>query len=135
LHWGEAKTWRSGAKEFLERTGRFDTLDPLRGKEQLANIGLMAPSGYSGKASDQVIFHTCKYDVARCSIILCNLVGAKDKSLGTAFEMGWGNLLGKYIITAMEDKGNPHDHAFVRQTSSIILPTFEEALTYLVDVA
>jgi nucleoside 2-deoxyribosyltransferase len=75
-----------------------------------------------------------EYYVRRCDIILANFLGADRGSLGTAWEMGFGYALGKQIISviALDD---PNDHAFIRRRSHLFVPTLEEAVEYLKDIA
>jgi len=128
---GECKSWREYASSRLLPC--YFALDPLRGKESIPTDVAIAASGYTGKASDKAIWDLCRWDVHRCSIVLANLVGATDRSLGTAFEMAWAYKAGKLIVTALET-GSVHDHAFIKEASSFLVPTLDEAIDYIRDV-
>ncbi len=129
----EALSWR----QYVERLNDanewgFKLLNPLRGKEDILGDSSLLPHGYDGLAADQVIYRMCHWDVHRCDVVLCNLVGAEKVSIGSCMELAWAHQAGKYVITCIEDD-NPHAHSFVYQASSVILPTLVAGLDYLVE--
>lgn len=132
----DCSRWRDKAKFHLDNLdGKFKVLDPLRGKECTANEKYLLPSGYTGNASDHVIFETCIWDIRRCDVVLANLSEAKVVSIGTMFEIAWAYSLGKYIVVVMGDSDSDlHNHAFVKEAASIILPNLEEAMEYIEEI-
>jgi len=125
----ECNDWRAEAKKTLEEVG-YRCYSPMRGKEAFKHIRSFAPHGYDGVASNKRIFSRDSFDVHRADILLVNLVGAKQISIGTMFEMAWGHKAGKFVLTVMEES-NPHDHAFVREASSMIVDELKQAVDYL----
>lgn len=51
-------------------------------------------------------------------------------SIGTMFEMAWAREYGKFSLVVMQ-KGNPHEHEFVKKHSSVIVNSLEDAYGYL----
>lgn len=124
--------WRDSVKGDLEAKG-YKCLTPMRGKEHLQEIHCLPSGGMVGIASDHNIYERDRYDVHRCDILLVNLVGAQRVSVGTMFEMAWGWKAGKFVLTCM-DSGNVHEHAFVKQASSLLVPSLTDAVNYLTNI-
>src|SRR6516225_7924285 len=74
-----------------------------------------------------------RYDVSRCDALFVNFLKADRVSIGTIMEMGWADAWRIPIILAME-KGNIHDHPFVRQVAAFIAQDLDEAIQTAVDV-
>jgi nucleoside 2-deoxyribosyltransferase len=133
--------WRDEVKERLEESGYYQAFSPMRGKEFLKNKRKMQPhfdknftNGARSIYTDQAIYRRDKRDIERADIILFNLAGAERISIGTMFELAWAELLGKFCLVVMENKNNCHDHGFVTQAASLIVPTLEDAVEYLLEV-
>ena len=124
----EAEKWRRFAASRL--VSDYTCFSPLRGKNFLRTRGEMLPDGPAEAYGDQGIFRRDRWDVRRCGVVLAYLAGAKQVSIGTVMELAWAWALGKYVIVVME-KGNPHDHAFVRQAASVVFGTLTEAVQYM----
>jgi nucleoside 2-deoxyribosyltransferase len=123
----ECRAWRLAATPVLEDAG-FTILDPTR-----ELIGYPDDFVLTQQAeSKRVVFARDKFDATRADILLVNLLGATDKSLGTLMEVAWAYLSGKFIVVVMEPEGNPHDHTFTREAASIVPPTIEEGVDYIV---
>lgn len=88
---------------------------PLRGKKHLDTNKPLPASlhGKHGLVTNKAIVSRDSYDVRTCDVMLVNLLGAKEKSIGTVSEIAWAWLLGKPIVLVMEDSGNCHEHGFI----------------------
>lgn len=131
----EAVGWREYAAAELGRMGHI-TMSPMRGKEELAKYGPLNGSESDGSypefplSSGHGLFRRDIFDVSMCDAILANLGDATELSLGTAMEIQRGYDLNKYVLTVL-NKGSIHDHAFIHQASSLVVPTLADALKYI----
>lgn len=131
--WDEASVWRVLAREKIGNKGII-CLSPLRGKAEMFSESKekFKSSKYEGIAGDRCIFHRDRSDVERADILLVNLTNTTCVSIGTMFELAWASMLHKFIVVVMEEEDNLHDHAFVREAASLIVPTLDEACTYII---
>ncbi len=134
----EAQEWRESARVQLEGTYRdrapmYKTLNPLRGKEYLAKVGTLEAVDVHGQGWGGTIVPRDHYDVSRCDILLLNLSEADKVSIGSMFELCWASTYRKFSIVVMEH-GNIHEHEFVKSHASLVVPTLEEAYTFLLEV-
>lgn len=67
-------------------------------------------------------------DVMTCDLLLVNLLGATQVSIGTVSEIAWGYAYRKQIVVVMENEGNVHSHLFIREQARYIVPTLDEAI-------
>lgn len=135
MTYGECVSWRVNVGKVLGTYG-IEALSPMRGKAYLQREVSIKDSYEQHKMSTKAaIFARDKWDCLRADFILCNLLKATSVSIGSMFELSWGQDHGKYIIVVMEDEGNPHIHGFVQESASLIVPTLEEALRHLLVVA
>jgi len=123
-------SWRNYVKNLFRP--EIIAYSPLRGKDEvLANLPIIDdrtnPVNHPLTLRKGVVTRD-RYDVLSSDLIFVNLLGAHEKSIGTMFELAWAHDHGKPIVLAMEDKGNPHDHTFVREVAGFVLPTLEEAV-------
>jgi nucleoside 2-deoxyribosyltransferase len=126
-----ATNWRAAFAERAQELG-YNVYSPMRGKEHLSRVRRLRPHGYDNPTStDKAIMRRDSFDVKRSDVIVANLKGATIVSIGTVMEIGWGYLLGKFVIVVMGDGDKVHDHAFVEQAASIIVETLEDAETVL----
>jgi hypothetical protein len=79
---------------------------------------------------NHAIFTRDQWMVRQADIIFADFTGAKSVSIGSTMELAWGNILGKHVVVVME-KENPHRHAFVLESASVVFETVSEARTYL----
>lgn len=128
----ETVAWRDWVREHLEESS-FTVLDPARGVMFLEPDDVVKDA-YTEHLTESkhIVFTRDKFDSTRADILLVNLLDAKRISIGTLMEMAWAHLAGRFTVTIMEPNGNPHEHAFVREASSIVLPDIEEAVDYIV---
>lgn len=133
--YNEATDWRAYAMAVLADRGHVG-VSPMRGKEDLKDRGRLFGTRSDGSypeqplSTTQGLFRRDIFDVDRCGAILANLEGATQLSIGTCMEIQRGYDLNKYVVTVLEE-GSVHDHAFVHQASSLVVPTLDQALHYL----
>lgn len=125
-------TWRKKARLALEEAG-FTVLDPARGLMFLEPESVVKDA-YEDETTENkhVVFTRDKFDSTRADILFVNLKHATRISIGTMMEMAWAFLAGRFVVTVIEKEGNPHMHAFVRETSSIRFDDPEDACDYIV---
>lgn len=71
--------------------------------------------------------------IRQADVVYLNFLGMGDTtSIGMCMEAqcAWDN--GIYCVSAIEPEGNIHQHAFILEASSLVLPTHEEVLEYLI---
>ena len=110
-------------------------VSPMRGKGYLQGISVLGDT-YEGTAlaSQRGIVSRDFFDVRRVDAVFANFLGAKRVSIGSVFELAWAFQLQKPVVLAMENSGNIHEHAFVREACAFRLPTLEAAVETLVRV-
>jgi len=62
-------------------------------------------------------------DLARCDLVLANLLGAERASIGAIGEIFWADAFRKPVIIVRESSGNIHDHGMV---NAIAAQTFDD---------
>jgi len=127
----EATTWRSHVAQKLPDC--IKPLSPMRFKLQLRHEKAIM-GGYDDPLCSSPGF-TCRdrFDVSRSDVILMNLLGAKNVSIGSMVELGWADFLRKPVIVVMEED-NIHNHGMVRQIASYFLPTLDEAIEVAIGI-
>jgi len=102
---------------------------PLRSKTYLLNETSIADSyEQTVMSSQRGIFARDHYDCQRCDAIFVNLLGAERISIGTAMEIAWAVAYNKPIILVMEEEGNLHDHAMIREACPLTVRTIDEGI-------
>ena len=132
ISYGDALDWR----KYVESKLPSDVIafSALRGKEHLAKKAVLKDSYPEHLLSTpQGTITRDRYDVSRCDALFVNFLKAERVSIGTIMEMAWADARRIPIILAME-KGNIHDHAFVRQVAAFIAGDLDEAIQTAVDV-
>jgi nucleoside 2-deoxyribosyltransferase len=132
----EAVEWRDDAAAKLAAMGHV-TMSPMRGKDYLRDFGpLNGGENTDGSypafplSSGHGLFMRDTFDVQMADCVLANFEGATQLSIGTCMEIQRAYDLGKYVVTVVEP-GSIHDHAFIQQASSLVVPTLEAALEYI----
>lgn len=126
----EVVGYYNDVQDVLETQG-WTVLNPMTGKDYLAKEKELRSHGYDQPLScDRAIFTRDSWMVHQADVLLVNLVGCKEVSIGTMFEMAWGYDNRKHIVTVME-KGGIHHHAFVLEASHVLYHDINEALDYL----
>ena len=132
----EAGEWREAVAERLVEAG-FVVADPMRGTEKLhTSRKKIRPDKYpkdEPSLSDKAFVDRDKFDVRTSDIIFVNLLGAKDKSIGTICEVAFNMVYGNLCVIAMEEK-NVHNHPFIRE-GGIIFGDLEAAVKYVLSCA
>ena len=136
--YSEATCWRREAAERLRRHApHIRCLDPMRAKEELRGVTAIKAGEGGSVFSPKLTVARDLWDVARCDVVLLNLLDAAEPSIGSMVELGHAAALRKLIIVILPDDRtpeaarNPHDHPFVRQTASAVVGSLEEALRVL----
>ena len=142
LTYESANDWRSAWAPRFEEIGHT-TASPLRGKEALRGKGVLSGVFDEGKAAVMRDL----YDIRHADIVLANFEDAKIPSIGTIAEIGYAFAYNRFILTVMSDPEaaematlgtnpprpdhNPHDHIFITEMSSVILPSMSEAFDWV----
>jgi hypothetical protein len=132
ISYGDALDWR----KYVESTLPAEVIafSALRGKGHVANERVLRDSYPEHLLSTpQGTITRDRYDVSRCDALFVNFLNADRVSIGTIMEMAWADAWRIPIILTME-KGNVHDHAFVRQVAAFITADLDEAVQTAVDV-
>jgi nucleoside 2-deoxyribosyltransferase len=132
----DAAEWRTRAKLILDRNGYW-CINPIRGKHPSNADQSIVVNGqnllYGPNFGPKSVFKRDKHDVERSDILLVNLTGATHVSIFTMMELAWAEEWNKFVLTVMEE-GNIHEHAAVREASTLVVPTLEDAIKYLTEV-
>lgn len=130
LSYSGALEWREYAMAELKLAG-ITAFSPMRAKQHLTHIGKLSPTceGYTHLSSPRSIMTRDRWDATRCEVMLVNLLGATQVSIGTVMEIAWADLSRIPIILAIENEGNPHEHAMIHEAIGYRVPTLIEALT------
>ena len=69
------------------------------------------------------------HDTCRADLLIVNLLGARDKSLGTITELAWAYDHRIPTVVVMEPTGtNPHEHPFLREMTSYRVDSIDRAI-------
>lgn len=129
----EASEWRDYATERLVGDGDFIVRDPLRGtarkfpkRRKFVRRNYPDVPDMTGKAFVMRDY----YDTMTCEAILCNLLGSKIVSIGSVCELAWAMSARKIVVIVMEEKGNIHDHEFLKECG-LVFNNLDTAIDYL----
>ena|ERR1039458_5132421 len=148
LNYKGAVDWREGVAETLAETSpHIHCVSPMRLKKHLQDVEKLSAHAHASRhvlSSGHTVVARDLFDVDRCDIILLNLKGAEIVSIGTMVELGRASARGKFIIVIMGDDEftssdtpesaeikSPHDHVFVTNLASVIVPDLDEAVRIL----
>ncbi len=124
----EAADWRDGFDINLSIADcDWQVLSPMRGKEQFRMKGALPSTFDEGRAA---VLRDL-YDIGRSDAVLVNLHGATRVSIGTMCELGYAYALGKFTLVVMHPMNVVHDHVFVHELASQIVPDLDAALDVL----
>lgn len=132
--------WRQYAKRELAKSD-IHGLSPMRGKDYLK--ALQGPISGTGEeyahmgvlSTPRGVMTRDRFDATRCDMLLVNLLGAKQVSIGTVMEIAWADLERIPIVATMEDSGNPHEHMMISEALGYRVPALDEALHIIRAVA
>lgn len=111
----------------------YDVFHPMIGKDHMRNeVSFLSEGNVCNPiTADNAIFNRDKWMVEHSDIVFADFTRSTERaSIGTCFEMAWGNMAGKMVI-AVVPKGNVHNHLFIKQACSAVFETTQEALDYL----
>jgi nucleoside 2-deoxyribosyltransferase len=119
-------------REKVLKSFGYKVLSPLYGKPYLYDSGELKAGGYDQPVStDSAIFQRDHWSVELADIVYLDFTDASKVSIGSCFEMAWASHLGKKVVVAGLTPDNPMSHAFVRQATSLLFDTTQEAEDYL----
>ena len=132
--YSDAVYWRNIAETRLSLRG-IESLSPMRYKEELSFIIGELPDSDEHRplTSSKGITARDRFDVMRCDAVLMNLIGVDVVSIGSMIEIGWADILRKPIFTVMTVE-NVHWHSMVRECSSFVVPTLDQAIELISQV-
>jgi len=133
LDYAGATDWREYAIKYLHDVG-IQGLSPMRGKAYLANLG--SPISGHGReylhmgvlSRPESVLTRDYFDCTRSDVVLVNLLGAKQISVGTVMEIAFAHAARVPIVCAIEPTGNLHEHMMVNQAIGFRVTTLDEAL-------
>lgn len=128
---GLAYTAATDWREYVKSHIRNDILvcSPLRAKRYLENETNIADSYENWPLSSSKGLTTRdRFDVMRCDLLFVNLLGTTKVSIGTVMEIGWADMLRKPIVLLIEDEGNIHDHAMIRECAGFRLNNLDDGI-------
>lgn len=131
LSYGKAIDWRNDARKKLElwSDGRVKGYSPLRHKEYLNKETEIADSYNVPLSNQRGITARDRMDCMTSDALLFNCLGANKPTFGTVMEMGWGDAFRKPMVLVMEEQGNMHDHAMIREVCQFRVPDLDSGLT------
>jgi nucleoside 2-deoxyribosyltransferase len=103
-------------------------LDPMRGKDYLAKEQSIGNDYDSPLSCSRGIMTRDHWDCTRCDILLVNFLGSARVSIGTCMEIAWAYDNQIPIICVIEESGNPHDHAMIREAIGFRVATLDQGL-------
>jgi hypothetical protein len=139
LSYRGACDWRTHVRSRLGvEAPHVECGDPMRGRRHLADVERIDTESHkNGLLDGHAAVARDLWDVDRCDVLLMNLTGACDVSIGSMVELGRASSKGKFVIVVLpsdelgEEAGpnrNPHDHLFIHELASVVVDTVDEAL-------
>lgn len=124
--------WREAVRADLAQVG-IEGVSPMRCKHYLERLSEISGHGreyvhMSPLSGPRGVVTRDRFDVHRADVLLVNLHGAKQVSIGTMFEIAWAFQKHTPIVAVMEKEGHPHDHMFVWEAIGYRVETIEEAV-------
>lgn len=120
--------WRDYATKILSYLN-IQGLSPMRGKDYLSDEKQIGDSYEEHVLScSRGIMTRDFFDCKRADILIVNFLGAERASLGTAMEIAWAYQNNTPVIAVMEETGNIHDHAMIREAIGYRVTTLDRAI-------
>ncbi len=135
----EATNWRNEVTNLLRVDGRPNStircFSPLRAKLYLSEEKSISDS-YEGTvlSSQRGIFARDSFDCQRCDILFVNLLGAERVSIGTVMEIAWAWAYKKPIVLVIEEKGNIHEHAMIKEACPFTVHTIKDGVRLIENI-
>lgn len=120
--------WQQEVAKQLEEFP-IDLYSPMRGKSHLSKDNYMNPVGGNDHifSTSKSITNRDRNDCLNADLVFCNLLNAKQVSIGCMIELGWADALRIPIVTIME-KTNIHNHSIVNEISSFIVNDLDSGI-------
>lgn len=145
LTFGDAQDWRAYVQSKIDP--RIKCYSPLRGKEYLAQRGALVGSydEYPLSTASGITTRD-RFDCMGSDLVIFNLLGAKQISVGTMIELGWADAARNPAILVMENpkaigvdgwghkvyaegvKPNAHEHPMVTATTGFRVDNLDDAV-------
>lgn len=128
LTWEDANRWR--VQFALKMPKHIQTLSPIRGKLEETDRGDIIPNSIeSSSIHSSVGINVRDYnDVRTCDLVVANLQGMHDKSVGTIMEIAWTRVFSKPCILILpEEDGGWSDHPMLRYGNILVKDLTEAA--------
>ena len=126
----EVFDWFDKTRDDLEYLG-YGVLSPMSNKGEFRNELKYRAEGYDDPVvQNHAIFERDRWMVTQADMLLMDLTGTTQPSIGCMMELAWASMLGKHTIIVLP-KDNTHRHAFVLEAGDIIFETYPEAIDYL----
>lgn len=122
-----ATNWREYARDLLGP--HIVALSPMRGKSYLqaeTSLGDTYPDYVM--STDKGIMGRDTFDVRRSDVLLVNFLGATRVSVGTVMEIGMAHALNIPVVLVIEQTGNPHEHAMLREACAWRVDSLDEGI-------
>lgn len=138
VSWEAAASWRRLAAERLAQYG-VEAIDPLRHIADSVRLSLQHTETLSGERAlktaypewlwtqERAIVHRSLYDVRRSQVVLANVLGARERSVGTIAEVAVAHEHRTPVVLVVEE-GNPHDHPFLLELATVVTESLDEAI-------
>jgi nucleoside 2-deoxyribosyltransferase len=122
-----ATDWRDYATKLLN-SDKVECLSPLRGKEYLADSGVLHSGTYDGVlTTGKAITRRDYFDCTRATAVFVNLLGTERVSIGTVMELAWCYQAQIPTVVIME-KNNMHNHVLLNEACTYVVESVEEAV-------
>jgi len=129
--YGECTSWRQFVQDELLLHNMVG-ISPMRHKDNLMDQHTIEDT-YENQvmSSQRGIFGRDFWDATRCDAVFVNLLGANTTSIGTVMEISWAWHARIPLVLVIEDSGNPHDHAMIREACYFRVDTIEKGIDVL----
>lgn len=135
----ESMTWRTAAQDWLEARG-YRVLSPMRGKSAAAIAEMREDGTILGHfGTPKGITTRDRFDLSRADVVLANMLGAVQVSLGTCVEFGWADVMRIPVVMVIDKPGtaeslNPHHHAMLYEIAGYVTYSLNEGLRVAAEV-
>lgn len=127
LSYAGSVDWRQQAID--ELSPDIIGLSPMRRKQYLASETTIGDSHENHVLScSRGITTRDQFDCTRSDAVLVNLLGSQRVSIGTVMEIAWADANRIPVILVMEETGNIHDHAMIRECIGFRVSTLEQGI-------
>lgn len=105
-------------------------LSPMRHKSEFLRQETKIEDTYEHDvmSCQRGIYGRDKLDCHRADLVIANFLGADRVSIGTVMEVAWAAGNGIPVILVMENEGNPHEHAMIREAAYWRVDNLDEAI-------